>query len=97
MANRHTFAKGMVEYAVGCLRDPAFHMKLEAMSEEEIRVLMVTVINQQVVVTGAVFEEFSTVTNGGGLWLSQPATIQTVPLFAGMGGMFFLLSVLGVI
>ena len=97
MANRHTFAKGMVEDAVGRLRDPAFHMKLEAMDEKELRLLIVTLINQQVVVTGAVLEEVSVVTNGGWQTKLKTGVIQTVPPFAGMGGLLFLLSVMGVI
>ena len=54
-------------------------------------------INQQIVVTGAVLEEVANgLGNGWGDKL-RASIIQSVLPFAGMGGLIFLLDVVGVI
>lgn len=97
MANRHTFAKGMVEDAVLRIRQPLVRIKeLEGMDNKALLVELVMLQEQNLVVGGAVLEE---VMNGHvqGWDRVKSAVIQNAPPFAGLGLTLFLLSVLGVI
>ena len=98
MANRHTFAKGMVEDAGKRIRQPLIRLKeLQGMENKALLVELVMLQEQNLVLGGAVLEE---VMNGHGAgWgdKTKAVVLQTVPPFAGMGGLLFLLSVMGVI
>ena len=96
MANRHTHAKGLVNDAAERLRQPDYHSDLEAMDDGTLRVYTVTLLEQNLIVTGAVLEEVSTVTNGGWQAKMKAVALQTTP-FAGVGGILGLLRVLGFI
>ena len=96
MATRHHHAKGLVTDAAERLRQPNYHTDLEEMDEGKLRVYMVTLLEQNLIVTGAVLEEVSAVTNGGWQGKVRSVALQTTP-FAGAGGVLGLLRVLGVI
>ena len=96
MANRHHHANGLVSDAAERLRQPDYHSDLEAMDEKKLRVYVVTLLEQNLIVTGAVLEEVSTVTNGGWQGKMKSVALQSTP-FAGAGGVLGLLRVLGVI
>ncbi len=98
MANRHTFAKGMVEDAVERIRQPTVRITaLEAMNEKQLHVELVMLQEQTLVAVGAVLEEVMNGHCDGWAARTKAVLVQTVPPFAGMGGLLFLLSVLGVI
>ncbi|PKB66760.1 MAG: hypothetical protein BZY81_06355 [SAR202 cluster bacterium Io17-Chloro-G4] len=71
MVKRHTHAKGLVNDAAERLRSPTYHTELEAMSEKDLRIYIVTLLEQQTVVSGAVLEEVSS----GGNRVSGTVTI----------------------
>ena len=93
MANTH--AKGLVTDAATRLRALDYDAKLEAMDDKKLRIYSIKLLEENLIVSGAVLQEVS---NGHG-WAEKTKAIvlQTVPPFAGMGGLLFLLSVLGVI
>ena len=88
MADRHTHAKGLVKDAAERSRRPTYHSELEAMEEQELRVLLVTLMEQSIVVSGAVLEEVSNGSSGhGGLTIiiGRKALAGLSALFVGSG------------
>ena len=98
MSNRHTFAKGMVQDAVKRIRQPLVRLKeLEEMENKALLIELVMLQEQNLVIGGAVLEEVMNGHADGWADQTRKIIIQTVPPFAGMGGLLFLLSAIGVI
>ncbi len=98
MSDRHTFAQGMVTDAVERIRQPLIRIKeLEGMDNTALLIELVMLQEQNLVLGGAVLEEVMNGHADGWAEKTKTVMIQTIPPFAGMGGLIFLLSALGII
>ena len=95
MANTH--AKELVTDAAKRLRALDYDAKLEAMDDKKLRIYSIKLLEENLIVSGAVLQEVSNGVNGGWQKKLWHGVVQNIPPFAGMGGVLFLLSVLGVI
>lgn len=96
MSSRHETAKGYVHDATEHTRNSLDRLKeLRAMTEEELRIEAIFVMERGVVVTGAVLAEVS---NGHVTWTDKAkvAAVQTGLPAGGVGGILGLLKLLGV-
>ncbi len=98
MSNRHHTARGYISDAGEHTRNTLDRVKeLETMDDDRLRIEAILVMERNIVVTGAVLAEVMNGHADGWAARTKAVVIQTVPPFAGMGGLLFLLSVLEVI
>ena len=97
MANRHTYAKSLVEQALARLGDPAYHSRLEAMLPEERSAYLVILLEPNLIVSGAALEELANGHRSETLVdrAKSQAIATCIPL-GGFGGIVGILKALGV-